>query len=396
MERKSLMVLGAGVFQLPVIRAASRLGLHTIAVSYYEDDPGREECDEFIHCSTADKAAVLELARTRRIDGVTTMASEISAVTAAYVAESLGLPGYDLETARSIGNKVLLRRFLKANGFRVPGFHGVRSLEEAEAKFQELRKPVFLKPASASGSRGAFKLETIEQLRDCFERSLNASILDEEAILEENLSGREIGGEILVKGGRIVFFQPTRKLLNDRFVPYGHILPADLEPSDFEAVKAMMTSVIEALGLQDGPLNFDIMLTQDGPVIIELGGRLGGNCLPELMRLHTGVDTVEAVVRLAMGDTFELPPMESNPAGVFIFGSRAKGQVARVYRLAEKFPEWADDLIGERVDAELGQEVEPFIQGDRQLGYFIMKASDGRTLEDRILRMQQESWIDLA
>lgn len=390
------MVLGAGVFQLPAIRAASKLGYRTIAVSYYADDPGRVEADEFILCSTIDQEEVLEHARAHGIDGITTMASEVSAVTAAYVAETLGLPGYDRETARSIGNKVLLRRFLKENGFPVPGFYGVTTLEEAERRFHELRKPAFLKPSSASGSRGAFRIQTIQELRTCFERSLNASILDAEAILEENLEGREIGGEVLVKDGRIVFFQPTWKLLNERFVPYGHILPANLEEADARAVKSMMASVVEALGLRNGPLNFDVMLTADGPVIIELGGRLGGNCLPELMQLHTGVNTVEAVIRLAMGETFDLPPVEAKPVGVFIFGAPRPGKVERIYRLEEKFPDWSSDVIRKRINVEVGQNVEPFTQGDRQLGYYIMKAADGKTLAERVTKMQQEKWVEAA
>ena len=396
MSNKTLMVLGAGVFQLPAIRAASKLGYRTVAVSYYESDPGRAEADEFILCSTVDRDAVLEHARRLRIDGITTMASEVSAVTAAYVAGALGLPGYDFETARSIGNKVLLRRFLKKHGFPAPGFYGVKTLEEAERRFQELRKPVFLKPASASGSRGAFKVNTVEELRDCFARSVSASILDAEVILEENLEGREIGGEVLVKDGRIVFFKPTWKLLNSRFVPYGHILPVDLEEPDFRAVKEMMAAVVEALGLRNGPLNFDVMMTADGPVIIELGGRLGGNCLPELMRLHTGVNTVDAVVRLAMGESFELPPLQENPVGVFIFGAAQAGTVERVNRLEERFPEWSRDVVRARIDVEIGQSVEPFIQGDRQLGYYIMKAADGKTLAERAKRMQQEEWVKVA
>ncbi len=396
MKRKTLMILGAGVFQLPAIRAASKLGFRTVAVSYWGDDPGRAEADEFVLCSTIDREEVLRHAKEFRIDGITTMASEVSAVTAAYVAETLGLPGYDLDTARSIGNKVLLRELLDRAGFPTPGYFGVDDLAEAEQRFQDLRKPVFLKPASASGSRGAFKVHTLDELRDCFEKSLSASILDRTAILEENLVGREIGGEVLVRNGEIVFFQPTRKLINKRFVPYSHILPARLSEDEHASVRAMMARVIEALGLRDGPLNFDVMLTSDGPVIIELGGRLGGNCLPELMRLHTGVDTVEAVVRLAMGDSFEIDARESNPVGVFIFGADRAGQVTKVHSLEEEFPEWADDLIGSRIDVQPSQQVEEFIQGDRQLGYFIMKAADSRTLEERVTRMQEVRWVDLA
>ena len=395
MARKTLMILGAGVFQAPAIEAAARLGYRTVAVSYDANDVGRELADEFIHCSTVDRAAVLGHARSLQIDGITTMASEVSAVTAAFVAETMGLPGYTTKMAVSIANKVELRRFLKANGFPVQGFCGVRTLDQALGCFEKLTKPAFLKPSSASGSRGAFLLHTADDLKASFARSVEASILEKEAILEEMLAGREIGGEVLIKDGEVVFFQPTRKLLNAHFVPYGHILPAGLPEEDASNVRTLIASVVRKLGLRDGPLNFDVMLTPDGPRIIELGGRLGGNCLPELMRLHTGVNTVEAVIRIAMGDTFEAHAETSHPVGVFIFGAWRGGQVAKVHRLQEKFPQWANDVLSEKIVARVGQRVEPFNQGSHQLGYYVMTAKDEETLNERILALQAEEWVEL-
>ena len=99
-----------------------------------------------------------------------------------------------------------------------------------------------------------------------------------------------MGGRFLVKDRKISFFAATKKYLNQAHVPYGHLLPCDISEGETNEIKSLLKRVIKGLELDNGPLNFDIMITDRGPVIIELGGRLGGNCLPQLMHYHTGND----------------------------------------------------------------------------------------------------------
>jgi formate-dependent phosphoribosylglycinamide formyltransferase (GAR transformylase) len=89
---KKLLLLGGSRFLLPVIREAKALGCHTITCDYLPDNIAHRYSDEYHNVSIVDREAVLALARELQVDGVMSFACDPGVVTAAYVAEQLGLP----------------------------------------------------------------------------------------------------------------------------------------------------------------------------------------------------------------------------------------------------------------------------------------------------------------
>ena len=120
-KQKRLMLLGANRYQLPVIQAAHELGYYVITCDYLPDNYAHKFSDEYCNVSIVDKEAVLEAAKRLKIDGILSFACDPGVVTAAYVAEQLGLPSVGSYEAVSIlQNKGRFRRFLAENGFNVP------------------------------------------------------------------------------------------------------------------------------------------------------------------------------------------------------------------------------------------------------------------------------------
>lgn len=392
---KKLLVLGAGSFQATAIAKARQLGYTVISVSNNIHEPGHKISDKAIDCSTIDKETVLNHAQEENIDGIITIASEVAAPTVAYVAEKMGLPGYSYKAAQNISNKYLLRKFFTKNGIPGPAFAHAKSLKEAKKAFATLKTPVFMKPVAASGSRGTFKIHTVEELEKHFHESLSSSILDKQVIIEEELTGLEIGGEALIANGEMIFFQPTIKYLNVAFVPEGHSLPADISPTQFSESKSLINQAAKALKLKNGPLNFDIMLTVNGPVIIELGGRLGGNCLPELMELHTGISTADAVIKLAMNEQIDLPGPQSNYVGAAIIGSKKEGVIKKIHSFESLLPKWKTDLISTSFQKNAGDKIFTFTQGNYQAGYFIFKADSLEGLGLKMKKILEQNWIEV-
>ena len=394
MKKQKLLILGAGPFQLGVINRANELGAMTIVLSNDKNDPGHSVADKSCLCSTIDLEGVLEIARSEKVDGVMTAASEVAAVTAGYVSDKLNLENYSHATANTIANKNLLRRFLEANQLPHPRFASAISEEQAVEAFRVLKKPVVVKPATASGSRGVFKVHNEEDLRKVFKNSIAQSILTKEVVIEEFLEGFELGGETIIKDGKIVFMVPTRKYLTDGHVPFCHLLPAGIDHQTRENLFDMLEEVVGLLGLRNGPLNFDVMVHDKKPTIIELGGRMGGNCLPELMKFHTGTDTVSLAVELALGRTPETPVRhDSNPVAAFIIGSSRKGRLGRIKRFDEANTR-GTRLVKSHIDCKPDDIVHPFSQGNRQLGYYIFSADETRLLHDAVDVMQQTEWVD--
>ena len=117
------MVLGAGIFQVPLIQLAQRMGLEVVALSYLPQDPGLALAHKSYVVSTIHKEEVLQIARTEKINGILTVASEVAAPTAAWVAQQLNLAGYSHQAAVTIANKLELRNFLAKNGLASMRYH---------------------------------------------------------------------------------------------------------------------------------------------------------------------------------------------------------------------------------------------------------------------------------
>src|SRR5436190_13344602 len=100
-----LFVLGAGAYQLPVIRRALDLGCHVVVADYRPDNPGHRLASASEIVSTVDRDAILDVARRHAVDGVLTYGSDVSVPSVAYVAERLGLPGNPYETAALLQRK---------------------------------------------------------------------------------------------------------------------------------------------------------------------------------------------------------------------------------------------------------------------------------------------------
>ncbi len=305
--KKKLMILGAGPFQVPAIRKAQELGHKVLVCSYYKDDPGMTLADKAFHISTLDIKEVLAVCKNQKIDGIMTLASEASAPTVAYVAEELGLPGYPYETACTILNKYALREAMRKNNICCPTFGRAKTVNEAVAIFDSIDGPAIMKPLDASGSRGVCRIESKRDLIKHFKRTQELSFRAKAVLIEDFIQGTEVGGDCLIFNGKITFMQITNKFKNQFYVPVAHSVPSHFPLEIQVKIREELQKAVDSLQLQAGALNFDVFLVNNqDPMILELGGRLGGNCIPEIIHLSTGIDTIENAIQIALDEPPEL------------------------------------------------------------------------------------------
>lgn len=397
MKKKKVMLLGAGAFQLPAIKKAQNANYEVIVVSNNPNDPGMQIADKSITCSTLEKEKLAEIGRKENIDGVFTIASEIAAPSVAYISDKLNLSGYKYETAQIISNKYKLRSYLEQQDLNGIKFGTASNLGEAYKVFEQLSKPIMLKPSSASGSRSVYKIYNKSELESYFSDSLKSSFLEKTVIMEEFLTGREVGGEALIIDGKIKFLAITKKYVTKEFVPYGHLLPCDIRINARSNIKALLQSTIDHFNIISGPLNFDIMLNGDVPKIIELGGRLGGNCLPLLMKQHTKTDTIKAVIELSLGnDITHLIKNEISPVAAYILHSNEDGILKNNIEQTIKNSEFVNSIIDYKILYSPGDTIKKFNSGSNQLGYIIFAASSQNELIKLFDKIESKKWIELT
>lgn len=312
---------------MPAIRKANEMGLQVIAVDMDPDAIGFKEKNVIAEIiSTIDIDAVIDVSKKYNIDGIMTLASDMPMRTVAAVAKELNLVGISLETALKATNKAEMRKALKENNVPIPTYFKVSNKDEylnAVEKIKNMGYKCIVKPADNSGSRGIdllpdYNKDTIEK---AYEYSKNYS-RNGDLVVEEYMEGPEVSVETLSINGVCNVIQITDKLTTGApyFVEMGHSQPSQKEQDIQEKIKQVAIAANKAIGIKNGPSHTEIKITKDGPKIVELGARLGGdNITTHLVPLSTGVNMVEACIKIALGETCDIIPKFNKGSAIRYF-----------------------------------------------------------------------------
>jgi biotin carboxylase len=314
MSARTLLMLGGADIQVTAIQRAKELGYRVVTCDYLPNNPGHRFADAYHNVSTTDLDAVLDVARRERIAGISAYASDPAAVTAAYVAERMGLPGNDFEATQRIQDKTTFRAVQHALGIPAPRvLHAEGPVDLCRAS-AEWHHGGIIKPVDTSGSKGVHRLPPGLKAEEAAHLWADAVSLSRarRVIVEEYLprKGRQMTGDALIHDGRVLFHCFGDVHFNDRInglVPRGVTLPGTLDERVVGAAMADVQRLVTHLGLHQGVFNIDLFEDLDGrPIVVDIGARNGGNMLNTLYHLRTGVDLMTISLQQCMGDAFAL------------------------------------------------------------------------------------------
>lgn len=309
MKQKRLLLLGGSRYLLPVIERAKSLNLFTITCDYLPDNIAHKYSDLYINASITDKEEILKIARRNAIDGIMSFAADPGVITAAYVAEQLGLPFQgSYEAVTVLQNKNLFRSFLKENGFNCPFFHTICSDTIDQIDSFDIRFPVIVKPTDSAGSKGCTRVSSPLGLKDAvnyaiqFSRS-NTCIIEE--FLDKDCPSSDADGFSI--NGKMTCVSFTSQLFDSAspnpYTPTAYIMPAEMPLSAQNELNKELQRLAELLNLKNGIYNIETRLSNNGiPYIMEVSPRGGGNRLAEMLHLASGVDLITAAIKAAIGE----------------------------------------------------------------------------------------------
>ena len=304
------MIVGASVLQLPAILKAKEMGLYVGVADYNPQAIGIQYADEFFNASTMDEDAVLSAALKFKPNGIMTLATDMPMRGVAKVSEKLGLHSISYDTAFKATDKFEMIKAFKAHDVASPWFFTVDSLEELKALESQMSYPCIMKPTDNAGSHGVVLAHSFDELLQSYEYS-RASARHGRVIIEEYLQGNEVSVEVMVVDGKVNVLQITDKLTTGapHFVEMGHSQPSRHPLETQKAIKDLAAQACNAVGIDQGPAHVEMMVTERGPVMIELGARMGGdNITTALVPLSTGIDMVKATIDVALGNTPDIEP----------------------------------------------------------------------------------------
>lgn len=309
MKQKRVMIVGASAWQVPMLKKAKDLGYLVGVVDYNPNAVGIPYADQYFNASTNDAEGVCEATRVFGADGITTVATDMPMRAIAHTCKTLGLIGIDPETAIRATDKAEMIRAFAAHGVPHPWFRVVKKGEWDGLRAQ-LSFPCICKPIDNSASRGVVIVRTPDAL-DAALRYSSESGRSGDVILEELLEGEEISVEAFAVRGEVHVLAVTDKLTTGSpyFVEMGHDQPSHFCGETLAQIRQAAAQAMLAVGIENGPAHVEMMVTARGPVLIELGARLGGDFITtDLVPLSTGIDILGNTIHLACGEPVDLTP----------------------------------------------------------------------------------------
>ena len=378
---KKILILGAGIYQVPLIKTAKRLGIYTIVASIPGDNPGFELADKVYSENTTDYAKILSIARKEKIDGIITTGTDVAVITIGRVCDTLGLTGLGFKSAEIATDKLLMKSCYEKYGVRTARFRKIAFDDENYAdKLRDLEFPVMFKSVDSSGSRGITKVNSADE----FEKARD-NVLDNTRsnyfLVEEFIDGEEFGAQAFVKDGEVQFILPHGDYVfkGDTGVPVGHFAPYALSPEVEEDARHQLRMAIKAMGLDNCAINADFIMHDGKTYVLEIGGRSGATCLAELVSIYYGYDYYEKILLTALGEEvdFSSPEKEGVPNASMLLMSDKDGVIVSQTNSNPEDP----DIVDVQFDYAPGHKVHKFKVGPHRIGHVITK---GKSLDDAV------------
>ena len=306
MDKKKLLLVGGSHADIPIIEAAQARGFYVVTTGNKPDDFGHKYSDEYVCADFSNKEAIFDLAKGLNIDAICPSANDFAMFSAAYAAERLGLPGYDFsENIEIIHHKDKYREFCKDNEIKSPFAKGFDSKEEAIEFVKSQKLPLMVKSVDLTGGKGVKKVLSIKEAEGAIESSFLIS-KSKRIVIEEFIEGSRHGMSSIVKNGKIIF-----SFFDDEYYhANNYLVSAASTPPNIGVVlkKGLIEEcekICDILNLVDGIFHVQFILSEDGPVIIEICRRPPGDLYVKFVSVATGIDYANTILSSFIGENLE-------------------------------------------------------------------------------------------
>lgn len=253
---------------------------------FAENDPN------FINIDFNDIKKVINFIKKKNINYLYSSQSDVGIMTIGYLNSRFGFKGVSYEIAKILTDKSKIRSILKKKKFFQPRFFLLKKNFSKKINFNN--KTFLVKPLDSSGSRGIYEAKDNKNLKIKIKKSLKFS-RKKEIILEEKIDGVEFGAQTFSINGickHVVLHEDLMSSINSK-VPVGHLMPLLLfkDRRELQKIKNTIKRAVNIIGLKNGPCNVDCIYTKEKKImILEISPRLGATCLPDMLKIYTGID----------------------------------------------------------------------------------------------------------
>lgn len=396
--KPNILILGAGVYQIPLIRRVKARGFQTIVASIPGDYPGIRFADEFLPIDTTDEQGIVAAARSLDAKAVLTTGTDVALRSVGTAVDSLGLAGPSLSMASRATNKAEMKMAFAEGHARSARYVKVSDDQEALDAWTSLHPEgdshsLMVKCPDRSGSRGITLVANQDEVIPAFRSAVDTSFCGY-AVIEDFISGHEVGLDGYVGAdGLVSFLAYHDKVVRNNGhtdVPVGHRMDAGFiqhcQTETDLAEQAQRTAT--AVGMRSCFFNMDVILDADNHAwVIEAGVRAGATCIPEVIGLYYGFDYYEAMIDAALGQEpfFPTEPACGASEGrLLLSDSEAVAQDTAVEDILGPIREQYGVSIEASLDYAAGERLPAFENGTSRIGQIVCSGPDPHTVATAI------------
>jgi len=236
---------------------------------------------------------------------------DIRITEAAKLAERLNLRFLNPKSASAMRDKFTVRTLLAEKGIRQPEFALATNNQQLRAAIENMGFPVLVKPCDGYGSQNiaAFLTEDdLNPLLDPLDNYLPCRTdygfgvkANDRLLVERHISGQLVGCDTLTRDGKHLMLGINEKLMYPQpsSAIRGSCFPSDRY--DAGLLEDYVFSILDALDVNDGVAHTEVLLSEEGPLLVEVNPRLVGAKIPRLLNLALGRSIHADVIDLHLG-----------------------------------------------------------------------------------------------
>ena len=384
------MLLGGLRYLLPVIEEAHKLGVYVITAEYLPNNIAHKFSDEYCNVNIIDKEAGLRAAQELKIDGILSHAVDPGVISAAYVAEKMGLPFQcSYRSTCILQDQSLFRKVLSENGFNTPKAKGYDNAEEALKDANNFKWPVIVKPVDSAGSKGVTKVDSKASLLEAIEIARSVSI-SKKFIVEEFLDivGNQSSADIFTVNGKLVFPIYSDQLFDTNaanpYTPAIEIWPTSMDQKFQDDLTTQLQRLFTLLGAKTGIYNVESRVCSNGlTYIMEVSPRGGGNRIAEIQDMATNQNLIRNEIKKALKmplDNISKPICEGIWCNYILHVSK-EGFLNSIY-IDPEFQKKNVRDIGFTVKP--GDKINPFTGAHTSLGTLFLHFESRKELQEKL------------
>ena len=402
-------MVGAGSCQLSAIRKIKELGYEVVAADYNTWTEAKQLADYQVLADTFDDDAILNAAKNYAVDGIMTTGTDQPVLIVAKTVEAMGLPGFiGTETALLVTNKKFMKRKFLEHGIATANFALVKK-DFMSSELKGMSPPYVVKPVDSQGQRGIFKVQSIQEIRECFDEVLRHS-RSEEILVEEYYENDEITVSGWVTRGKVNILTITDRVSFPSDTHIGvciaHDHPSKHLPKYKDEIVALTEKICRVFKIAEGPIYFQFLLGDNGILVNEIACRLGGAYEDITIPLATGIDVLKLNIEGSLNleydrtwaDKFQFEPEKVCFTTQLFFCQPGLITAMTPLKILKDLP----FVVDAGYNVHVGDILKPIENAGQRSGFIILKGNDSAALQEnlshlsKVLRIENEQGENLV